>query len=365
MNLSIVQELLVPIDEAGLKQVKLIEIQLTGEDPILAGWRFLGVIQHTTEGNVFRTIPGEKIPEEFRYVSPKCEHCNTVRLRKDTYILKDINGEFNYRMIGSSCLQDFLGHDPAATIHYFEYLASIVQMIESVEGESKSSYRGTGLRDDYVINLPVYLRHVAAIIRSYGWVSKSKAFNDPLLEPTADLASYNMFPPAVRNRPLAIVEDQDTELANKALEWARTVLKDKEDANDYEMNLRVAVSNEAIDHRLTGIAASLIMKYNIEMNKQETAKTSTSMYLGSVDDLVQTEIKVVRASGYESIYGYGTCYNMEDSHGNIMVWFTSGNAVLHLGDLVTIKGRIKALEEYQGVKQTIVTRCRIIKGVAK
>lgn len=52
------------------------------------GWEFVAVIQHTDDGNIVRTLPGQEIPTSYRETSNYCDHCKVKRERKDTYILR-------------------------------------------------------------------------------------------------------------------------------------------------------------------------------------------------------------------------------------------------------------------------------------
>lgn len=53
-------------------------------------------------------------------------------------------------------------------------------------------------------------------------------------------------------------------------------------------------------------------------------------------------------------------YNFVDKDGNILVWKTTKDLDIAEGTEITIKGTIKSHDEYKGVEQTKLVRCKII-----
>ena len=93
-------------DADNRRNVQVVEIDVLGEMPRLAGWKFIASIQHTAEGNILKGF-GEEIPVHYRTVVSECDHCQTKRSRKKTYLLlSDIDG---YKQVGRTCLKDFMG----------------------------------------------------------------------------------------------------------------------------------------------------------------------------------------------------------------------------------------------------------------
>lgn len=84
-----------------------------------------------------------------------------------------------------------------------------------------------------------------------------------------------------------------------------------------------------------------------------------SKHIGQVGDKVDLEAAFVRTRWYDTKFGTTWVHVFKDEAGNVLVWKTSRSVDLDPGDKVRIKGAIKELDEYDGVKQTILTRCRI------
>jgi hypothetical protein len=115
-------------------------------------------------------------------------------------------------------------------------------------------------------------------------------------------------------------------------------------------------------------------------------------FIGKVGDKIQIDVTFVRKFNYESHFGWNTVYVtgyvFKTADGNTLVWKTSGNGLereievpwdstdiawrdydnhkaytfehLEEGQKMTIKGTIKAHEEYNNVNQTILNRAKRI-----
>lgn len=88
-----------------------------------------------------------------------------------------------------------------------------------------------------------------------------------------------------------------------------------------------------------------------------------SEYIGNVGDKIETTVTLKRVKYFETSYGYyGTMIGIhcfEDATGNVIVWKTASAPEMSIGDTITIRGTVKELNEYKGIKQTILTRCKI------
>ena len=88
------------------------------------------------------------------------------------------------------------------------------------------------------------------------------------------------------------------------------------------------------------------------------ASKSASNHVFNVGDKVELSLTVTRVGGYETDYGWTSVYTMEDSNGNVFVWKTAPKD-MEKDSTYTIKGTVKENGEYRGIKQTVLTRCKI------
>lgn len=81
-------------------------------------------------------------------------------------------------------------------------------------------------------------------------------------------------------------------------------------------------------------------------------------WVGSVGERITlSEANVKLLTSWETMYGYTYMYQFVDKAGNIYIWKTSNNVE---GDTVSLKGTVKAHSDFNGVKQTELTRCKVI-----
>lgn len=102
-----------------------------------------------------------------------------------------------------------------------------------------------------------------------------------------------------------------------------------------------------------------IEEANIEMNRQN----DTTEYVGEVGDRIEMAVTLTRISTFETNYTYcgelNFIYNFTDADGNVLIWKTTKCIDKEVNDKITLKGTVKAHDEYKGTKQTVLTRCKV------
>ena len=98
--------------------------------------------------------------------------------------------------------------------------------------------------------------------------------------------------------------------------------------------------------------------------KNEAAPKSDSKYIGEVKQrLRDMEVVYTNCREVESQYGISLLYTFKSGE-NVLVWFCSGKGIdpsIEVGETVLLTGTVKDHKIYNGVKQTILSRCKIIK----
>ena len=86
---------------------------------------------------------------------------------------------------------------------------------------------------------------------------------------------------------------------------------------------------------------------------------NSGKHLGRVGDKIELDATFKRIRWYDTKFGTTWVYTFEDDEGNCLVWKTSASIGPKEGDRVHIKATVKDHDEYNDVKQTILTRCKI------
>lgn len=87
---------------------------------------------------------------------------------------------------------------------------------------------------------------------------------------------------------------------------------------------------------------------------------SPSKYFGEIGARYTLTLTVTKALVIYGNWGTSTMHIMEDADGNVFVWTTNAKD-LRKGGTFELKGTVKDHKEYRGVKQTILTRCTVLK----
>jgi len=328
------------------------QIKLSGISPIIAGYELIASCEAMENGTLIKTIPGKSYPEEYRELLI-CEHCNSDRKRKYTFIVRHIETD-TYKMVGKSCLKDFLGHvDPA-------FYASYLEIINISDDSEFDGIPAGAMRYDIVS----FMNIVAAVIREKGFLSRSKASELDGVLPTSDIVE-KIITDIIGKYTIDITEN-DKKLADDALNWCKNL--PEYNLNDYMYSIHLLSQERTIRIKDFGFVASIIPAYvkmierqiEAERKATKTKEQSISDYVGTPGEKIQIELTYVKFFHYDTMFGTIWIHKFEDNNGNIFVWKTSKALTdIKCSDNLKLKGSIKEHNEYKGEKQTILTRCKI------
>lgn len=85
-------------------------------------WEILAHLQQEVAGNVITKICAEEVNPEWHKLECVCEHCNTRRNRKSTYLVRNTkSGEV--RQVGKTCLKEYTGIYPLSASRNWKKLS--------------------------------------------------------------------------------------------------------------------------------------------------------------------------------------------------------------------------------------------------
>lgn len=346
--------------------VKYIDIDVDGH-AALNGWRFVASLEYTDKGNIIAGVGDVEVPEKYYKCSPWCEHCKTARDRKYSFIVfHEKTGEF--KQVGKACLKDFTGGLSATAVAQYE---SYFKEIE--EASEYGGYSGFGVsyfeRDAFMVC-------AAEAIRLYGYVRRGD-----MGYCTANLAediyrveygmSLGMCAKEIRERyddavakGLDLKRKESVELAGTVRDWILA----NDSTDNYFHNLKVACDLPYASGAVLGLLVSAFPAYNRELEyaaekkereRKEAEARAKSSWMGNVGDKVSFQIADFRViSSWETQWGYTGVFKLVDPDGREATWKTSNWLTDECIGKV-IRGTIKELKEFRGVKQTELTRCKV------
>lgn len=340
-----------PLDEMVKAMIKVLDVEITSEVIKVGDYEFVALIEHNVSNgrNLVHSIEGISIAEEYYTIESRCQHCNTNRRRKYTVILQNTDGAFI--QVGKSCLKDFVGIDVDATLKFSDLL---------IEMDKEISERGEYIGEGQItyLDLNEYLLYVAYEIDKNGYTSKSKAESPS--DATSNIAYSTMMKckygkDKIEYAPSADIKD--------SIEWIRS----KEDCtSEYMMNLQTICSNNMLRYKDMGFVSSLLPTYRRYLEdkmKKELAEIGkgNSNYVGTVGAREVFELTLANFFSFDTEYGCMTIYKFVDEDGNAIVWKSSKYLEQEIGDKVRLKGTIKDHSVYNNERQTVLTRCALVK----
>jgi hypothetical protein len=321
------------------------------------GWTFIATIQHTEEGNIIRAVGNAEVPTQYRNVSQLCEHCNTNRNRKDTYILKHEGGET--KQVGRNCLADFFGHDALMYAERAQYLADIDSLGESMEDDFGFGGGGGPKYEP----LEEYLAYVAECIKLDGWMSRGKAKELDLVGSATCEVAYKHLHRQLAGQHFKFLFQTPTlesvEVSNNAIEWASEI--EGEEIPEYLHNIRIIARRGVYEGRDMGLAASIVAAYQrhlstLRWKELQAKRAEIAQWVGKEGDRIRVKLIIEKVVQCDSMYGTSHLHIMSDENGNVFVWFSSAGAY-ETGKEIILQGTIKKHNERDGVKQNMLTRC--------
>lgn len=361
-------------DKDGNKYfTKYIEVEVEGHLSHGA-WRFAATVDHHQEGNIIRQYDTElEIPEKYMTCGPTCEHCNKIRSRKDTYIVyNDETHEF--KQLGKSCMNEYTNGLDA------ESVASYLTFFEELE---QGGYYGGSSYTRYM-DVVDTLHFAFECFRIFGY---EKAYDDEYQtwnrhstrQRVSDYtcAYYNTGWMSAKRREEIRQEmgevgfNPNSEYAVKSTEDAMKWIATQDDpSNHYIFSLHIICSAPYQEYRNFGMLVSMPAAYDrhikdIEYQEKKKAERAAdprmnSQHVGNKGDRIEFACKTfeyVRA--FDSDYGMSYLYKFTDENDNVFSWFSSNYIDLDEVTVKTIKGTVKGHSEFNGMKETQMTRCKV------
>lgn len=326
-------------------------------------WVVIAVLEHQPYGNLVHLVEGEwrpgkelKLPEKYKTAQSYCDHCNTMRARNKTVVLYNTETK-EFKQVGTTCLREYTGGIDADMIAAFEECT-----------KEPTEFTGFTSHSKWYIDIKNFLAGVVASSSLYGYISKSRAReineenNKTTVEATCDLTVRLMSKTSVEKEWKDIYESDDTKtFVEEALEWIKNM---NAESYSYFDNLKVVCSAELVELKNIGYAASLIASYKNHLKAEKKLKEAEKQnemyhYYRNVDDKISLQGNLACVANYDTQFGTMYVYKMIQSS-CIFVWKTSKYlGIDDSGKEAMITGKIKEQSEFRGVRQNILTRCKV------
>lgn len=357
-------------------EAREIEIDIP-DDVVFAedGWVFGGTVEPSgVDGKNFINFPilkdedSNPVPTKYFSSNPcSCDYCKTDRKRTKTYLVTDrATGE--WKQLGKECFKLFVTGIDIDAIATFESFIKEAECAANPGDEFfyNRRFKFVKVADALAIACAVYRERGYLATRDADGNSNDLCNKNIVQRKLAQQYGYdndflNVFN-SVRDKIDEITVKTYTAIAKEDVEVAVEMVSRFPD-DTYYNNLKVIVSNEYIPLNKLGLLVSIpkaIDRYEEEKRRQEEKEklAAESNYLGSVGEKISMNFVSGReVACCETQFGLLHIYEFKDANGNTVVWKTSSGKDIPESGVIT--GTVKAHEEYDGIKQTVILRAKI------
>ena len=315
-----------------------------------------------------------------------CDKCHKKIGRNKYLVFSKVGKEVETRddlvVLGTSCAKDYF---PFSVESYFGYLESAFEKLGSYDefngsfGGCSSHYHTLSAIYDATLactsNLKFYEKEGVTKGNVLGWLNNLKI----------DKCTYYRDAYPIPSNPIPF-ED--------VISWIKDMYDTDEFVSDFHTNARSVffktlddgtreMRNE-INEKYMGIAVYAFFSAKQNHDKmvakkvveEERAKANAEVeYYGAVGDKFELTLTFDKSFGFEGAYGFTYIHLFHDDENHVFAWSSSngtyqcwcktngkdGFLEYEVGKKYILKGTIKAHKEYRNVKQTIITRCKVLK----
>jgi hypothetical protein len=366
--------------ETAVKEVpyeaRRIELKIPDEAVFVENnWAFGGSVEPSgVEGKNFVNVNlsgknlGFVVPSKyFTSDSCTCDYCKTNRKRNKTYLV--VNQETGeWKQLGKECLKLFVtGIDVDAIATFESFIKEAEDMTNPSDGFFyERRFRFVKVTDALAFACAVYRERGYLATRDFDGNSNDLCNKNIVQRKLSRLYGYDSdflnITSSVRCKIDEINLKIDSAIAREDVEVSVEMVSRLPD-DAYYNNLKVIVSNEYIPLNKFGLLVSIpkaIDRYEEEKKRREEKErlAAESNYLGKVGEKISVNFVSGReVACCETQFGLLHIYEFKDANGNAVVWKSSSSKDIPGSGTVT--GTVKAHEEYNGIKQTIILRAKI------
>lgn len=328
--------------------VECVEFELDF-DMYKVGDYHVGAVVECTEGdeNLVYTIDEDVNFQEYVTTPIRCDHCHTRHFRRQGVVLVN-NENGQHIMVGKGCLKDYMG---ISVDTFARYLYGINEYLEDVEPRI---WENEMHLYKCVIDTKTYLAYCVQRVTLFGYEK--------------EITKYEALKEMDKNKEL---DPKYMTVAEQMIEF----FNNYETKDTFENNVRLYVTGKTPitgENGLIAYAYTLYTRIQEKLAKEAACKEQVekSGFVGNVGEKITVVGKMIAVTGYETEWGYTTIYKIVDENGNTFIWKTStfAQVIDNNGyctpavelDKVQITGKIKDHNEYNGEKQTVLERCKVI-----
>ena len=347
------------------RMVECHRVQIFNEIPRINGWTLAAKLDDRDGDGVpvptlIKDMQSDELLALIEHADLKtCEHCSTRRRRKLSYILQNESGE--YKQVGSTCLQDFLGETNVRAFDLWFGDELTAEDINYLSGESYSNDFTFPLENiiaETISEIELTGQYVSAAVASENQdlMMYGEPYNTNGLVSTGNAVSANIYGIGLSKRTSA-----HQEKAKVIRAWFMDFMKTpRYDAhNEWMFKLGQIFSKKETSSQI-GLVASLVSLYNRET---KVVTENNSVFVGLISDRLVFTLTLLRKTERTTEWGTSTIFFAEDANGNHINMTTTTCIDWNVGETKSYKATVKSHEDHPKFgKSTWVFRAKEVRS---
>lgn len=338
---------------------KFIIVNVEGEAKV-GDWEFIATLNIRSNGNVIRRYNNEvEIPDYYKTSPDVCDHCNSVRNRKNLYLVRNVEtGEF--KQVGGNCLMSYTGislEHAAAIMDGIDHLCRYDNIYDNEFSCGRTHY--------YSVKDVIW--YASVIIGKMGYFNVESSLptrwlvSDMLLSETLDRRVKELNDDLAHNGygNVAFCESEfeyDESKVNAIIDYYMSL----DDDSEFVHNIQTIMADGYATYKDLGFLSYAPQGYakhiqrEIERAKRDAWKRKHWGEIGKRYKNVPVQ-DVRSVAGFCTDYGYMNIWQIVIEDGTVLTWKSCSYPE---DEVSTVSFTVKEHGEYNGIPQTVVTRCK-------
>ena len=298
-------------------------------------------------------IPGIDAKDHENRNPCNCEHCGLSRKRNFTFLLRNTTTK-EFKQVGRSCVDAFLGKNGLSRLEFQEILVSILDEEEKDPFGGSDRINGLG----GTVEPRDVIAYALALEEENGWVNNRKDEWGVIIENgTHRQAALKVAEGKVSDEVIAPKLAQADEIIENILNL------DIDENDDFASSLQYCLRFDLVPAP-KGFLIGYASRYLVNKAEKEAreAKKATMQHIGSPKEKIECELILVRQHSFETQYGWSTFFTFNDRNGNEIVWKTGTDAEFPENEYFAAKFTVKDHTTWNNAPQTNVQRLKVLQA---
>lgn len=348
------QEVIVPFDV----------VKVSGEAPQVEGYKIIAMVERANGENIVTRLDEESSVsiEYLASIDTSCNHCNNKRARKYIFVLENENGEL--MQVGKACLKDYSNSNYSAET-IASYYSGLDGLFNLEELEDEDIVQGGSGWSEIQIPVEQILVYSMYLTDKVGYIPGSH-----IGITTKTQVHHAIFEPKKLKKTINLPDYEELrEKYKSTIEEIVAYYQGLDGENQYIHNLKALLKGKTVYWKHAGYLVSAYYGYLKTMEKlsseekvriaEGTKDEQESEFVGEVGVRETFALTYNKTVSYDWAFGTGYMYFFKDKNGNVFMWGTNKFLEFEKNEELEITGTIKEHKEYRGIKQTIITRCKL------